>query len=207
MTFIQKTMEYLPNMMYVKDWITLIAILAGPILAVQIQKYIEKRNDEKKRKVEIFKTLMATRGTVLSVFHVEALNRIDLEFSNSDKYNKVIESWKEYFDNLNTKVETIEEIAVWNGKNVELLANLLYEMGKGLGYKFEKSLIKRNWYSPMAHGAEENDNRLIRKGLIEVLEGKRNVPIEVGAIIADEEELAEQKQLRALMINYYSPKV
>jgi hypothetical protein len=39
------------------------------------------------------------------------------------------------------------------------------------------------------------------------LEGKRNVPIEVGAIIADEEELAEQKQLRALMINYYSPKV
>jgi hypothetical protein len=161
----------------------------------------------KKRKVEIFKTLMATRGTVLSVFHVEALNRIDLEFSNSDKYNKVIESWKEYFDNLNTKVETIEEIAVWNGKNVELLANLLYEMGKGLGYKFEKSLIKRNWYSPVAHGAEENENRLIRKGLIEVLEGKRNVPIEVGAIIADEEELAEQKQLRALMINYYSPKV
>jgi hypothetical protein len=50
MTFIQKTMEYLPNMMYVKDWITLIAILAGPILAVQIQKYIEKRNDDKKKK-------------------------------------------------------------------------------------------------------------------------------------------------------------
>ena len=93
--------------------ISICAIILGPILAVQIEKYLERRRENKNRRLSIFKTLMATRGAVLSWTHVEALNRIDLEFSNKKKFEKVIKAWKEYFDNLSQKAQTPEEVAVW----------------------------------------------------------------------------------------------
>ena len=83
--------------------VSISAIILGPILAVQIEKYLERRRENKNRRLSIFKTLMATRGTVLSWTHVEALNRIDLEFSNNKKFEKVITTWQEYFDNLSQK--------------------------------------------------------------------------------------------------------
>ena len=97
---------------------------------------------------------MATRGSSLSFAHVESLNRIDLEFSNNKKYQKVIAAWKEYFDNLGQKKETNEQITIWFARNEELLANLLYEIGQSLGYKFDKVLIKRNIYSPVGHARD-----------------------------------------------------
>ena len=131
--------------------LTIIAIVLGPILAVQAEKLLQRRREDKSRRLNIFKTLMATRGSSLSFAHVEALNRIDLEFSDDKKYQKVIAAWKEYFDNLGQKAQTDEQLTVWVARNEELLANLLYEMGQSLGYKFDKVLIKRNMYSPAGH--------------------------------------------------------
>ena len=138
--------------------LTIIAIVLGPILAVQAEKLLQRRREDKSRRLNIFKTLMATRGSSLSFAHVEALNRIDLEFSDDKKYQKVIAAWKEYFDNLGQKAQTDEQLTVWVARNEELLANLLYEMGQSLGYKFDKVLIKRNMYSPAGHERVERDN-------------------------------------------------
>ena len=46
------------------------------------------------RKLDIFKTLMATRATPLARTHVESLNRIDIEFTGI-KEKKVREAWAE----------------------------------------------------------------------------------------------------------------
>lgn len=81
------------------------AIILGPILAVQAEKVLQRRRENRNRQVGIFKVLMATRGAVLSAAHVEALNRIDLEFSTSKECTKVIETWKEYFDNLRQQAD------------------------------------------------------------------------------------------------------
>jgi malic enzyme len=61
------------------EWLTLLAIIAGPIVAIQVQKMIERVTKEKKEKKDIFLTLMRTRNT-LSREHVEALNMIPLLF-------------------------------------------------------------------------------------------------------------------------------
>ncbi len=140
------------------DIISICAIILGPILAVQIEKYLERRRENKNRRLSIFKTLMATRGSALSWDHVEALNRIDLEFSGNKKFEKVIQTWKEYFDNLSRKYIPEEE-AIWVNKNQDLLADLLYEMGHSLGFNFDKILIKRNVYSPVGH-AKKKKNRI-----------------------------------------------
>ena len=63
-------------------WITILAIILGPILAVQVQKYIENKKETRNKKMQIFKALMATRATPLYPAHVEALNMIDIEFYN-----------------------------------------------------------------------------------------------------------------------------
>lgn len=183
--------------------LTLIAIVLGPIIAVQLQKYLDRNREVQNRKLNIFKMLMASRGATLSASHVEALNRIDLEFSGDKKYKKVIDAWKEYFDNLCIKVDNNENLTIWNVRNEELRANLLYEMGQSLGYNFDKVLIKRNVYSPVGHERIERENELIRNGLLDVLNQETAIPM---TIISDENALAKQAELQTAMLKYYNSK-
>lgn len=187
------------------DIISILAILAGPVLAVQVQKLLERHREHKNKRAEVFKTLMATRGAVLSAYHVEALNRIDLEFSGDKKYKKVIEAWKEYFDNLNNRKKSEEDLKTWGERNEELLANLLYEMGNSLGYTFDKVLIKRNMYSPQGHVNVEREHDLIRMGLIKLLSGEISLSVESTNVL-DEESLKKQKELQDLLLKYYKDK-
>lgn len=182
------------------EYLTIAAIIIGPILAVQVEKFLQRNRDSKYRRLNIFKTLMATRGSSLSFAHVEALNRIDLEFSANNKYVKVIAAWKEYFDNLGHKKETKEELTIWVARNEELLANLLYEMGQSLGYKFDKVLIKRNIYSPIGHAKVEQENELIRKGLLDIINFDSSIPM---TLINDEDAIKKQQELQDAMLLYY----
>jgi len=50
------------KIMKTSDWITVLAIVCGPILAVQAQKWIEALREDKNRRLNTFKGLMATRG-------------------------------------------------------------------------------------------------------------------------------------------------
>lgn len=182
--------------------LTIVAIALGPVIAVQVQKFFERTRDNKNRKLQIFKSLMATRGSVLSAVHVEALNRIDLEFSDNKKYKKVIEAWKEYFDNLGNRVDKDDKLAIWSARNDELLANLLYDMGISLGFSFDKVLIKRNIYSPQGHATIENENNLIRRGLIDLFNDEIKLPISL-TNLGDEESIKKQQELQELLIDYY----
>lgn len=160
------------------------ATLLGPILAVQAQKYLERWREQKNRKMWIFKTLMTTRATVLSPVHVEALNMIDIEFNGNSKYQrKVSVSWKEYLDHLGSGPSNPSAanyttlMDAWIDKGKDLLANLLHEMGKGLGYEFDKVHLKKNIYSPSGHARIEMEQDNIRKGLIEILYHNKTINI------------------------------
>ena len=69
--------------------LTVLALIAGPISAVQIQTFLERRHQKHERRIITFKTLMAARGTGLSPDHVQALNMIDVEFYKGRKFKKV----------------------------------------------------------------------------------------------------------------------
>ncbi|MCM1031171.1 MAG: hypothetical protein NC410_07025 [Oscillibacter sp.] len=185
------------------DIISICAIILGPIFAVQIEKYLERRRENKNRRLSIFKTLMATRGSVLSWNHVEALNRIDLEFSGNKKFEKVIQAWKAYFDNLSQKY-TPEEEVIWVNKNQDLLADLLYEMGHSLGFGFDKILIKRNVYSPVGHAKIEFEQEKIRKSMLEILSGDKGFPI---TLISDDEAIKKQEELQSTMLAFYKNQI
>ncbi|MGP5210746.1 DUF6680 family protein [Psychrobacter alimentarius] len=161
--------------MTIADLFMIFAVLTGPIIAVQLTRYLDSTKEEKERKVIIFKTLMATRAYNGSWDHVEALNRIDLEFdSNNKKEKAVITAWKAYHDLLHSRSINIEQ---WDIKRAELLVELLYEMAKVLNYDFDKTHIKNSSYAPVVHRENEEENTALRRGLLQVLEGKRGIPI------------------------------
>lgn len=60
--------------------IMVLAVFLGPVVAVRLTRFLDDRKEVRERKLWIFKTLMATRAYTLAQTHVEALNRIDLEF-------------------------------------------------------------------------------------------------------------------------------
>ncbi|AZC51617.1 hypothetical protein C4K35_4038 [Pseudomonas chlororaphis subsp. piscium] len=153
----------------ISDWLLIVATLFSPFIAVQATRYLDERKEIRGRKLSIFKTLMATRGYVISWGHVEALNRIDLEFMKGHKKEKaVVEAWKEYHDLLcNDKLSPDQ----WDTKRIDLLAELLHKMAIVLDYDFDKTHIKNSSYAPRYHADTEAQQAAIRKGIIEVLAG------------------------------------
>lgn len=171
--------------MQIKDWIMVAAVILGPILAVQVQINIERFREKRRRQLGVFQTLMATRASRLSYAHVEALNMIDIEFYGrkifgkrfqSAKYKAVTNAWKNYNDHLNNK-GLPDNLAQWSDKGLDLFVQLLYQMSKTLDYDFDEVQLKRDCYSPIAHEEREEQDYIIRKGMTELFENKRPLPL------------------------------
>ena len=163
--------------MTISDWLMILAVFSGPIVAVRLTRNLDNKKEIRGRKLDIFKTLMATRAYAVSWDHVQALNRIDLEFDKNNKKEKeVIEAWKGYLDLLGDQDLPREQ---WGTRRVDLLVELLHKMAIVLEYDFDKTHIKNSSYSPLAHGDLETEQIALRKGLIEVLDGKRVIPMYV----------------------------
>lgn len=168
--------------MTISDWLVILAIIIAPILAVQIQKFIENKKENKTRKMQIFRTLMATRATPLYPQHVEALNMIDIEFF---KNKKITEAWKVLLDNFanypkDTKDKNYQvQLNSCMEKSSDLLVDLLYEMAKSLNYSFDKVHLKRGAYIPKGHADYILDQEFIRRAFVGVLLGQIPIPIKI----------------------------
>jgi hypothetical protein len=163
--------------MTISDWIMILAVLIGPICAVRLTRHLDNKKEIRERKLEIFKTLMATRSYSVSWDHVVALNRIDLEFAKNKKDERdVVNAWKAYHDLLSDKTIPFEQ---WSTKRLDLFVDLLHTMAKVLDYDFDKTHIKNSAYSPIAHESIEAEKKAIRAGLIELLEGRKSIPMNI----------------------------
>ncbi len=179
------------------DGVMVLAVFVAPVFAVQVQKLIEQFQETRKRQLHIFKTLMASRATGLSLDHVQALNLIDLECKGK-RFKKTREAWKSYLDHLGDypKGEQNEvQLHVWNEKKATLLAELLMEMGKPLGYDFDAVHVKKGIYLPEGHMKIENEQALIRQGLLRLLFGDTNIKMDIVSFPVDNGALEKQKKL------------
>ena len=182
--------------------LVVLAVLCGPFIGIAAQSNIDLRKQAKERKLDVFKTLMATRATPLSREHVSALNRIDTEFSGT-KDKKVREAWNTLLDHFgnapnpppipsipsaqatSAESEIYEQenqwyqsaFARWNERIVDLRTSLLKEMGAVLDYDFDEVHIKKAAYNPKLY----LDMEMVQQSLIqasnEVFTGKRPLPM------------------------------
>ena len=184
-----------------RDWATIVAVLLGPILAVQAQKAVESLREKRRRKTFLFEQLMATRASRLAPEHVRALNMIDLVFygervigiqRRTAKEQRVLDAWKEYHDHLNTKADE-GQISLWGAQGDELFTNLLFAVSQELAFKFDRVQLKRGSYSPIAHGEIEAEQNELRKAALSLVTGKHALKMNVVALPVDPEALAANK--------------
>ena len=181
------------------EFLVLIAILIGPFLGIWANDKLGERKQAKERKLDIFKTLMATRATPLSPEYVRALNRIDMEFVGG-KDDKVQRAWNALLTHFGegpnppnlpaTDASEVErkkhekeyqtfEIAFvqWSKDTDDLRTKLLKEMGARLGYDFDDVHIRKAAYNPKLHGDIEMTQRSFLEAANEVFTWKRSLPM------------------------------
>lgn len=175
------------------------ATVAGPILAVQAQKFIERATERRRARRAIFHALMSNRATRLHDDFIRALNLIDLEFApkkfgvNADR--AVINAWRALFGeyhNAPPDSATPDENRAWNERISERIVTLLSAMSKALGYDFSDEQLRRGIYYPRGRVDLEQTQLAILNGLRKIVEGGAALPMKVTEAPSSPELLAAQ---------------
>ena len=160
-----------------------IAILVSPIIALRVGNKMAQRQNAREAKMWVFKTLMATRRAIFSGAHVDALNRIDLEFNRKiPKEKEVIDAWRAHHDHLHNPPLRDAQSArdQWDDKSLDLLNKLLLKMALAMGYHdFNETSIKNSVYMPRGYREDYVQDLSIRARVLAILEGKEELPIKV----------------------------
>ena len=140
----------------------------------------ERRREDRARKLFIFRELMTTRAARLSQRHVEALNLIDIEYPGDKAKDKgVHEAWRSYLDALSAPNDASNQDVVFERRQRTFI-ELMHKMAQRLDFPFDRVAIERNIYSPIAHGKLEDDQELIRLGVVELYRKTRPVNDQLG---------------------------
>ncbi|VVE46386.1 DUF6680 family protein [Pandoraea soli] len=196
-----------------KDWVLVGATVAGPILAVQAQKWVERAREGTSRRVLVFTTLMATRQSRISMEHVRALNSIDLAFygrrvlgitMRRPKSQAVLDAWHDYHAHLSLSEErrpkNDAEFRDWTGRGDELFTNLLERLAAATNFKFDRQQLKAGSYSPEAHGTVELEQQAVRKLALDVMSGQKPLAMEVKAWPIDAAAVEQQRNGQAELV-------
>jgi hypothetical protein len=176
-----------------EGWLTISAIILGPVLAFAIQHWRDRLRDDKNRKRNTFQQLLLTLKVPMAPNHVNAINSIPLEFYSNPT---VFQAWREYTSHLNNTAMLKNFPARWGEKKYELLIALAYEMGKSLGYKhLDKTTLRDNVYVPQGYEDRETQFEQMRDALLLVLKGQRSVPVTMVGPIQVEEPLPAAVEL------------
>jgi hypothetical protein len=153
---------------------TIAAIVVGPILAVIITRKLDREAQALDRKASVYRNLMRTRAIRLDPTHVGALNLVEVEFYGNDR---VISSYQDYVRHLASPAPPPDEHERYFADRTDLFVELLFQMGRSLGYQFDKRDLERRAYSPLGWETDAGIQRRNAALLSEVLEGRRPLPI------------------------------
>ena len=163
------------------------ATLLGPILAVQIQVWLDKRRGKQNRRILIFQALMRTRASTLAPDHVNALNAVPVEFYG---IKPITDAYYLLIGHLNSP-----QNEVWGTRRIDLFMDLLHRISQELGYDFTVAQLKGEYYAPKGHFDVETQLNAIREGLAKILSGDAAFPMEVKKFPGDPEAQAALKAL------------
>lgn len=193
--------------MTIIEIITLVALFIGPISAVLITRWLDKRREVNLRKFNIFSALMQTRRMQISADHVAALNLVEIAFADDPKVLKACRDLFGHFNNepprrVNEQItESMNDVAKSAADSIyfkrmsderqALLSKLLSAMGSNLGFNFEQLEIYEGGYAPQGWRNVEDEQAIVRRLLVDISTGKAALPvlvIDVNSILTNETE-------------------
>lgn len=155
-----------------ETWAIVAATALGPVFAVMISFWRDDRKERRNRRLEVFKTLMATRQIPISNDHVTAINLVEVEFY---KCHGVETAWKYYKDHLHTGPED----AAWRDRKENLLAKLLTEIASVLGFKIAAIDIFKGGYAPQGWASRDTLTLSVQQFIRDLSLGKKVLPVRV----------------------------
>ena len=170
------------------DLAIIFATLVGPVLAVQAQKWLERRRDIEGRRLAVFEALMRTRAGPIVAEHVNAINAIPLEFYG-DKLSRA--AWDAYMLHVGKDASA----PTWPEKRTELYIDLLSKIGKTCKYEFASAELERGFYWPTGTMALHDETDAIRQGIAAIIRGEKALPMEVTGIRGDPEAAVQFKNV------------
>jgi len=150
------------------DWLTVAAIVLGPVLALLTQRVLDRIREKKKQRVGLYLALMSSRAQPLSPEHVRALNAIDVVFNRKRRDQTIRAAWEKWLAHAATDAKQ----PGWGERLNDLKVELLQAMGSAVGYEFDIDHLKRQSYIPMGHIDVEQEVAQIRQTFAKVLTDK-----------------------------------
>jgi hypothetical protein len=126
--------------------VNFLAILLGPIVAVFASRYIDYLRSNKRKKLDLFKTLFTRRKSIYSKDFVDALHYIPIEFIKhkdvTNSCDKVVKAHNDY-NNLFAVNSDPSGLEINKGMNEvnDQINLLILEIGKLLGYNLNTDQI------------------------------------------------------------------
>ncbi len=173
----------------------LIALIAGPVIAVIIARSMDTRRAKRDRRMDIFRMLMRTRRSRLMPDHVGALNLVEIEFKDE---TAIITEWRAYFEHLGidhpkrteeqvkdemTQEEKQRRLGKYDERiakdREKLLAKLLHAIATVLDFKIEQLEIFEGGYAPHGWEVIEMQQAAIRSFVVGLYLGTLKVPVAV----------------------------
>lgn len=134
------------------EWLTLLGVIVGPVVAVSITLWAEHRRRQREARSTILKMLLNTRGLPSDASWSIAINMIPVEFNG---HEGVIKAWREYIECVRFRASE-ENIpahrALLNAKQTTLIHKIM----TALGIQLSESDIQTESY--IAEGYLWRDN-------------------------------------------------
>jgi hypothetical protein len=152
-----------------------IATVAGPIIAVLVTRHVDDVRRVRDRRLDVFRSLMATRRALIAPDKVKALNMVEIEFYG---IQSIGDAYQEIMAHINTPPPMP---AGWDERHRKLMTKLLTEMAKILGYKLQQFDVLDGGYYPQAFADIELEQQALRREAIQVFSGKRPLVVSPAA--------------------------
>jgi len=151
------------------EWITVAAIVLGPVLALFAQRGLDLLRERKKKRLDLYLTVMSLRAMWFHPDSIKAHNLIDTIFDRkSDK--PIRDAWAAVIVHLTTRRPQDQDGAAgWDNRALDLRVDLYQVMGTAVGYNHTVDYIKTQIYAPEYHKKAELDLIKIREQLTKVI--------------------------------------
>lgn len=154
----------------------LLGAIIGVIGTLRAVRYTVRLSEKERksaalqdRKLNVFRTLLATRSAKLHALRIEALNLVIFEFREVES---VRSAFTEHNSHLRTTEPTEEQAArAWADREHLLLAKLLHAISKSLDLGYTLEELSTEGYQPIAIWEQDQHQRAIRTGLCNILVG------------------------------------
>lgn len=148
--------------MEIYSLISIVAVLLAPITAVWVGQILQKEDQKRRDKMEIFRTLMVARA-YRNYNSDAALNLIEIVFADN---KEVVNQWRKYYDKSFVENPTDTELK----KIKDEFDKLLLVMAESLGYKDDINLeIIQKPYISKGVVDDINNKMQMQRSQIEVL--------------------------------------